>query len=83
VLATDLVRGLDAVTQLAHRVGERVERRAARLSGQMGAAQLIADPLQICFQFRLPTHSRLLSLNIRHVALNLASGSRSQLAQAP
>jgi hypothetical protein len=56
VLAADLAGRLDAVTELAQGIGERVERRVARLPRQVRATQLVADPLEIGFEFGLSAH---------------------------
>jgi hypothetical protein len=64
VFAADLGGGPNPVAQFPHNLGKRVEGRAARLSRQMGTAQLIADPLLVRLQLSFPTHlSFLLSSN--------------------
>src|SRR5258708_36696666 len=81
MFAADLGGGSNPVAQLSHNLGKRVEGRAARLSRQMGTAQLITDPLQVRLQLSLPTHLLSLSSNW-YASFHFASGSRSQLAQA-
>lgn len=55
VSAADLIGAMNPEVLLAHRSGERTERRRPSLAGQMRAPQLTADPLEIGQQFRLPS----------------------------
>jgi len=75
------VRRLDPVCAFR----EGVKRCASRLPRQMRAAQLIAYPLQVRLQLRLPAHPAVLSLSSTSfptlVVFDLASGDRKQLAQ--
>jgi hypothetical protein len=48
VPAADLGCGLNAIAPLPHDARKGTEGRTARLLRQMGAAQLIANPFQIC-----------------------------------
>jgi len=82
VFAADLGGGPNPVAQFPHNLGKRVEGRAARLSRQMGTAQLIADPLQVCLQLSFPTHLFFLLSSNWCASFHIASGNRSQLAQA-
>jgi hypothetical protein len=59
MFAADLRTGVNPVVKLPHYSGERIKRFAPRLSCEMRATQLIADPLKIGLKLCISAHRSL------------------------
>lgn len=79
MLATNLAGGVNAVAQHVHGSRERTERCSTRLSGQMGATELVTHALQNGIEFGFLAHHKVATTS----SYGSASGRSGQEANLP